>query len=399
MRDTLGVRDKGEKKTYLTLWRRHKSKCKHKDDRYYRNCRCAVWCEGTLSGKYRRHSLKTRSWERAVELAREIENGNEPEQPKSLTITEAVARLIADAEARNLNLSTLSKYKLLGKRLEEFAAREAISDLRDFGSDQARAFRESWKDSPNTVSKTLERLRSWFNFFLQNGWITVNPTRGIKPPSVKQSPTLPFTDAEVNKILTHAKPREATFFKILLHSGLRIIDAAQLRPDRVLKPDRKSFYPFIDQGRVFLYTQKTGTPVFVPLPPDVLADLSRLTLVGGFYFAVESDNPSTIAEYYRVQLLRAAESAGLKEKVRRPKRKMKVERPRNSENIRPHRFRDTFAVRLLEKGVPLETVSILLGHTDIKTTQKSYSPWVQSLQTNLELAVQKTWQTKLVRVK
>jgi integrase len=39
-----------------------------------------------------------------------------------------------------------------------------------------------------------------------------------------------------------------------------------------------------------------------------------------------------------------------------------------------HRLRDTFSVALLEKGVPLETVSILLGHTSIKTTEKHYAP-------------------------
>lgn len=37
-----------------------------------------------------------------------------------------------------------------------------------------------------------------------------------------------------------------------------------------------------------------------------------------------------------------------------------------------------FAVGLLEKGVSLETVSILLGHQSLKITQKHYSPWVEN---------------------
>jgi integrase len=56
-----------------------------------------------------------------------------------------------------------------------------------------------------------------------------------------------------------------------------------------------------------------------------------------------------------------------------------------------HRLRDTFAVALLLKGVPLQTVSILLGHTSSRTTEKHYSPWVQSRQIALEEAVKKTW--------
>jgi integrase/recombinase XerD len=49
-----------------------------------------------------------------------------------------------------------------------------------------------------------------------------------------------------------------------------------------------------------------------------------------------------------------------------------------------HQLRDTFAVGLLKKGVPLEEVSKLLGHTSIKTTEKSYAPWVESRQNRLD---------------
>jgi integrase len=40
----------------------------------------------------------------------------------------------------------------------------------------------------------------------------------------------------------------------------------------------------------------------------------------------------------------------------------------------PHRFRDTFAVELLMASVPLERVSILLGHSSVRVTEKHYSP-------------------------
>jgi integrase/recombinase XerD len=53
----------------------------------------------------------------------------------------------------------------------------------------------------------------------------------------------------------------------------------------------------------------------------------------------------------------------------------------------PHRFRDTFAVRLREKGVHMDQVSILLGHTSVKTTEKYYAPWVRSRQRLLDEAV------------
>ncbi|SRR6266849_6378392 len=57
----------------------------------------------------------------------------------------------------------------------------------------------------------------------------------------------------------------------------------------------------------------------------------------------------------------------------------------------PHQLRDTFAVSLLEKGVPLEEVSKLLGHESIKTTEKYYAKWVKARQDRLDALVVGTW--------
>jgi integrase/recombinase XerD len=57
----------------------------------------------------------------------------------------------------------------------------------------------------------------------------------------------------------------------------------------------------------------------------------------------------------------------------------------------PHMFRDTFAVETLLAGVPLEQVSILLGHKSIKITEKHYAPWVKARQEQLSSNVRKSW--------
>ena len=60
------------------------------------------------------------------------------------------------------------------------------------------------------------------------------------------------------------------------------------------------------------------------------------------------------------------------------------------DDCRPHRLRDTFAVRLLVKGVPLEDVSKLLGHASIAVTEKYYAPWVASRKLRLERLLSET---------
>jgi hypothetical protein len=41
--------------------------------------------------------------------------------------------------------------------------------------------------------------------------------------------------------------------------------------------------------------------------------------------------------------------------------------------------------------VPIEDVSILLGHSSVRITERAYAPWVQARQLNLEAAVKKAW--------
>jgi integrase/recombinase XerD len=63
----------------------------------------------------------------------------------------------------------------------------------------------------------------------------------------------------------------------------------------------------------------------------------------------------------------------------------------SSKRSHPHMFRDTFAVEMLLAGVPLEQVSMLLGHKSVKITEKHYAPWVEARQEQLAVNVRKSW--------
>ena len=347
----------------LSIYRRHRLGCKFADDRISRKCRCSLWATGTLLGQPYRRSLKTRSFERAQQILRNIEDGTQPQKTLSITIKDALTAFIADCESRNLNPSTLAKHRRLRERILAFSERHQLTKVADIDVALCRNFRDGWTLAPRTASKELERLKSFFRFCVENSWIASSPATSIKAPEVKPNPTLPLSDAGVVKIFAHADFRCQLFFRVLLHSGLRVIDAAQLRPEKII------------DGKLFLCTQKTGVPDRCPLPTDLLQDLEKIPLVGGYYFAVTSSNPVSIAEYYRVKLAKI------------------------DKKFRPHRFRDTFAINLLLKGVSIENVAILLGNT-VSVCEKHYSPWVLARQSALEKAVESTWGTsKLVRVK
>ena len=61
-----------------------------------------------------------------------------------------------------------------------------------------------------------------------------------------------------------------------------------------------------------------------------------------------------------------------------------------------HMFRDTFAVELLNKGVPIDRVSLLLGHSSVKVTEKHYAPFVKERQQQLEMYARMAWEDSVI---
>ena len=51
----------------------------------------------------------------------------------------------------------------------------------------------------------------------------------------------------------------------------------------------------------------------------------------------------------------------------------------------------TFAVELPLSGVPIDQVSLLLGHSSVKVTEKHYAPFVKARQEQLENSVKLSW--------
>src|SRR5690242_6879010 len=109
-----------------------------------------------------------------------MENGKTPERPKAITIKGALEAFITDCETRNLNASTLSKYRSLQDNLSRFVEKRNLIDLAKLQTEDVRKFREERKVAPRTSGKELERLRAFFKFCVENEWLTKNPAKSIK---------------------------------------------------------------------------------------------------------------------------------------------------------------------------------------------------------------------------
>ena len=354
----------------LNLYRRHQPPCRFTTRRNH-NCNCPIWVQGSLRGESIRRGLNLRSWSAATDLVRDWEAAGEigvVKQVEVPTIAEAVEKFFVDAKAQHLSHETIRKYEnLLNTRFLPWCAGQGYRYLKHLGVEEMRAFRATWTDSANYATKNLERLRSFFRFCQQDDWIAKNPARAVKAPKVHERPTLPFSKAEMQRILKACdryrgdRARMRAFVLVMRHAGLRIGDTIALDAQR------------LKGNKLLLRTAKTGTPVYVPLPPVTMKALAKLETNGsGRFFSTGKAKPQTA----RANWSRYLDSLFGVAKI---------------EGGHSHRFRDTFAVELLLAGVPLDTVSILLGHSSVKITEKHYRPWVRSLQRKLEEEVKRAW--------
>ncbi|MGA2434556.1 MAG: phage integrase SAM-like domain-containing protein, partial [Bryobacteraceae bacterium] len=278
----------------LTVFRRHSADCPHRSEGLaYRRCRCPLHVEGRLGGEKIRRALATPNWEKAQEIVRQWEAAAEI-LPEPITVAEAVRKFIADAKDRNLNPATLNKYHTLFGQLSRYAEKRGYRYLKELDTDVVREFRSTWNVAPRTSIKKLERVRAFFRFARAYKWIDENPAEFLKTPLVKDKPTLPFTKDEMIRILVRCSGTLRTFVHVLRFTGLRIGDTALLTTSQVVN------------GKLHLYTQKTGTPVSVPLPPFLDEELKAIPPVGGrFYFLLgESTRLETVADLWRRKLKR-----------------------------------------------------------------------------------------------
>jgi integrase len=358
----------------LKAEKRHTKRCRFKEyDRAQTKCRCAYHALGMLNGTFVRESLRTSNYEEAIKKIRERELGGNPE-PVPVTIEEAAKAFLNDIRAQQMNHSTTGKYRTLVKQLRAWSNDRGFQYVKQLDIESLTQFRASWKMGPRASGKKLEQLRRFCRFAVDRKWMEENPAAKIKMPTVKPTQKQPYTPEELKNIYAAClrypgraaeAPRVYAFVLLLRYTGLRISDAATFSTDK------------LDGNRALLHMKKTGEPVYTWLPDILIERLRVLPLVRDKYFfmgARGSERIESVTDTWRKKLNRVFEIAGP-----------------FTHKPHPHRFRHTFAVDLLQKGVPIEDVSTLLGHGSVKITERHYAAWVKGRQQRLENVLRDAW--------
>jgi len=129
----------------------------------------------------------------------------------------------------------------------------------------------------------------------------------------------------------------------------------------------------IVDGTLTVRRTKTGVGVMMPVAPQVMTALAAFPPTSArYYFWSGKGMRRSISGLWQDRLKTIFRKAGISDG-------------------HSHRFRDTFAVELLQAGTSMEDVSMLLGHHSIKTTERYYMPWCPRRRERLQRVVQAAW--------
>ena len=248
--------------------------------------------------------------------------------------------------------ATYAKYDRCMRRLEEFMqAKYRIKDIalkeisHVFITDFETYLRTVSGCNENTTAKFMQTFRMIIIMAKNNGWIFADPFINYKI-RVKRVDRGYLTEPEIKKILKKqftCKRLEQVrdIFIFACFTGLAYIDVRNLTKENI----QTSF-----DGKLWIMTarQKTDTAVTVPLlkVPQAILKKYEGTQLDGRLLPVLSN------QKLNSYLKEIGDLCGI------------------TKNITFHLARHTFATTMtLAKGVPIETVSKMLGHTNIITTQ------------------------------
>lgn len=372
----------------LSIFRRHSVDCRvHKlklstfEKRFFTDCDCPIWLTGTTeTEKYPRQALGVRDWAAAEAKLRSLNAEAKDQTVHGPKLDDCIARYL---DARDdVKPRTLAQYKLLLGRLKDFAHGKNKFFIHELSIDLLEDFKTYALAGLAGTSKgtSIAKLAHFLRESYRRGWITESLVDKMRRHKAVYEQKQPYSEKEVTAILdaagkinggTTGYAKSAATFRLLiemmLETGLRVSDAVKFDPKRCVKSKFLWVYSFHPRK-----AKKNEAPRLVDVYLTAklkkkIDDCDWLSDELPFAYRAVADAEATDylgqAVYERLQAV--GKACGV-------------------DDCRPHRLRDTFAVRLLTKGVPLEDVSRLLGHASVAVTEKYYAPWVASRKLRLE---------------
>lgn len=259
-----------------------------------------------------------------------------------------------DLEAKNRSESTVIAYAKDIEQLLNYFSKIGINSLDKVTIEDLEGYRQNLQDNnytPKSVSRKINSTRTFFRYLLDHGYIPDNVSEKLAHPRFELKPPRVLSEMEYRALrdVSRVDIRLYSIVEILLQTGIRIGELAALSIEDI----RKSKDGKID----FLYIKAAGSHPSrkVPLNKSAKKALDDYLLVrpeteDDTIFVTKNGRPLLVRNI-RTAIDKSFERAGIK-------------------NAKVNDLRNTFIAHHLANGVGLPTVSKLVGHKRLSTTEK-----------------------------
>lgn len=254
--------------------------------------------------------------------------------------------------------NTLQAYRRDLVKFVDYADQNDIPDFASVDSDTIADFKQYLVNiglSSSSISRTLSSMRGLYQFLITEGITDNNPAKAIHNDKAEKKEMMILTSKEVETLIMQPDTndvkglRDKAMLELLYATGIKVSELIGLKLEdinlqlqfiRCGSGDKERYIPiypiavkavsaYIEKSRKLLVTDSREKALFVNVTGE---QMTRQ----GFW-----------------KILKAyAASANIKK------------------TITPHTLRHSFAAHLLENGADIHDIQVILGHSDISSTQR-----------------------------
>lgn len=237
---------------------------------------------------------------------------------------------------------TIAQYRRTAEKLAK-SVQKHYTDMDVYDIRLFLAYEKSRGVSQRTLENTRANLSAFFQWLTQEDLIPKNPIMNIDPIKFPDKVRLPFSSVEIDALRFACKtPKERAIVELLLSTGIRVSEMTNIQ------------IPDVDFNNLSVHiTKGKGSKERTVYMNELARTHLQTYLIGRketgihlFYnHKHEPLNPGGVRHILNMIAGRARIT-----------------------NVHPHRFRRTFASGLANRGMDIQEIKKLLGHSDINTT-------------------------------